>query len=51
MLVIRQNLIRDHKSYPPTTDSPLPQACCAISGEGVYEGLDWLSREFKKSNR
>lgn len=20
------------------------QACCAVTGEGIYEGLDWLSK-------
>ena len=24
------------------------QACSAITGDGLYEGLDWLGREFKK---
>lgn len=24
------------------------QACCAISGDGVYEGLDWLSQAMMK---
>ena len=25
------------------------QATCATSGEGLYEGLDWLSAELAKS--
>jgi len=25
------------------------QACCAIDGEGLYEGLDWLSAELSKA--
>lgn len=24
------------------------QATCATSGDGLYEGLDWLSNELKK---
>ena len=24
------------------------QACCAPSGDGLYEGLDWLAKEVKK---
>ncbi len=24
------------------------QACSAITGDGLYEGLDWLGKEFKK---
>ncbi|CAM9691631.1 unnamed protein product [Choristocarpus tenellus] len=24
------------------------QACCAVSGEGVYDGLEWLSQTMKK---
>ena len=23
------------------------QACCATTGDGLYEGLDWLSTELK----
>ena len=26
------------------------QGCCALQGEGIYEGLDWLSKAFKKSS-
>jgi small GTP-binding protein len=26
-------------------------ATCAVTGEGVYEGLDWLAQELKKSAR
>jgi small GTP-binding protein len=26
------------------------QACAAITGDGLYEGLDWLSRGFKKDS-
>lgn len=25
------------------------QATCATSGDGLYEGLDWLSNELKKA--
>ena len=25
------------------------QATCAVSGEGLYEGLDWLSTQLSKS--
>eukprot|EP00026_Physarum_polycephalum_P019069 Phypoly_transcript_20906.p1 GENE.Phypoly_transcript_20906~~Phypoly_transcript_20906.p1 ORF type:complete len:180 (+),score=25.27 Phypoly_transcript_20906:66-605(+) len=25
------------------------QGCCAVTGEGIYEGLDWLSRTVNKS--
>ena len=27
------------------------QATCATSGEGLYEGLDWLSNQLKNANR
>jgi hypothetical protein len=26
----------------------LPQAACATSGDGLYEGLDWLSANIKQ---
>lgn len=26
------------------------QATCATSGDGLYEGLDWLSNQLKKAN-
>lgn len=38
-------------SFPPSLPppSPLPsQACCATSGDGLYEGLDWLSAALQK---
>jgi len=25
------------------------QGCCALKGEGIYEGLDWLSNALNKS--
>ena len=25
------------------------QGCCATTGDGLYEGLDWLSNALKKS--
>jgi len=25
------------------------QGCCALQGEGIYEGLDWLSNALNKS--
>jgi hypothetical protein len=31
------------------TDS-LPQAACATSGDGLYEGLEWLSANIKRRN-
>ena len=27
------------------------QATCATSGDGLYEGLDWLSNQLKNANR
>jgi len=27
------------------------QATCATSGDGLYEGLDWLSNQLKSANR
>ena len=27
------------------------QACCATTGDGLYEGLDWLSNTLTKENR
>eukprot|EP01018_Ginkgo_biloba_P005717 Gb_01290 [translate_table: standard] len=27
------------------------QSCCAVTGEGLYEGLDWLSSAIKNSHR
>ncbi|CAN0099030.1 unnamed protein product [Discosporangium mesarthrocarpum] len=27
------------------------QACCAVSGEGIFEGLDWLSKELRNKQR
>eukprot|EP01018_Ginkgo_biloba_P005719 Gb_01291 [translate_table: standard] len=27
------------------------QSCCAVTGEGLYEGLDWLSSAIKNSQR
>lgn len=35
----------------PQRDLPSPQhhqACCATSGDGLYEGLDWLSAALQK---
>ncbi len=26
----------------------LPQAACATSGDGLYEGLEWLSANIKR---
>jgi len=30
---------------------PFFQATCATSGDGLYEGLDWLSNQLKNANR
>ena len=27
------------------------QACCATNGDGLYEGLDWLSATLQKGGR
>ena len=27
------------------------QTCCARTGEGLYEGLDWLSNALRKQGR
>ena len=27
------------------------QPACAVSGEGLHEGLDWLARELRKSRK
>ena len=38
-------------SLPPSLPRPAPlhkQACCATSGDGLYEGLDWLSAALQK---
>jgi ADP-ribosylation factor 1/2 len=32
-----------HKKYPSVRQSWYVQPCCATSGQGLYEGLDWLA--------
>lgn len=27
------------------------QACCGVDGQGLYEGLDWLSNAISKRNK
>ena len=27
------------------------QACCATTGDGLYEGLDWLSEQLKRVSK
>lgn len=37
-------LAEEMRLYPPfITKSCYVQSCCATTGDGLYEGLDWLS--------
>ena len=39
-------------SYPPyISKSCYIQSCCANSGEGLHEGLDWLSSNMPEDNQ
>jgi len=38
--------------YPPyISKSCYIQSCCATSGEGLHEGLDWLSSNMPEENK
>ena len=38
--------------YPPyISKSCYIQSCCATSGEGLHEGLDWLSSNIPEDNK
>ena len=38
--------------YPPyISKSCYIQSCCATSGEGLHEGLDWLSSNMPDDNK
>ena len=43
-------LAEEMRLYPPyITKSCYIQSCCATSGDGLYEGLDWLSSTINSS--
>ena len=27
------------------------QGCCAVTGDGLYEGLDWLQKTMNENNK
>ena len=39
------------KSNDDDDDLIIPQATCATNGDGLYEGLDWLSNQLKNVRR
>lgn len=38
-----------HANRPDVRDAcRLAQACCALTGEGLYEGLDWIIHSLRQ---